>query len=377
MNSNQNPSHSEFNISPHPGPVFTSTSGRRCSRCSSNFFSSWRKDGSPSTVTVCDKNMATIWTQTFSHFRIWIELDVFKSKLFTSVHLGKLRVDGPLLELCSSLESSKRQHDMLINTSAAHIDTLEALRLPALLRPGNCLNAWDEPNVAWKLIGTETHRHKSWQKKNNDRRIRIRKQLWQNTTVVVFQLHHQHSSFTLISMVSRPSAAAAACFIGCTKACGDEQWTLAMPMHEMHDVKTSITLSWDVWLVWPSKIYTSTTFVWRQLWSWNKISRPQGRTPHPQHRWRPTSLQSWALTTSSSPLHLDQSKAEKHGNRWKSVEMKHIETHKGSFLRLLFHICCCIIWFLRRIRGRSMSKISWKNLNPSGACWNLLPPRNA
>lgn len=112
-----------------------------------------------------------------------------------------------------------------------------------------------------------------------------------------------------------------------------------MPMHEMHDVKTSRTLSWDVWLIWPSKIDTSTTFVWRQLWSWNKISRPQGTTPHPQHRWRPTSLQSWALTTSSSPLHLDQSKAEKHGNRWKSVEMKHIETHKGSFLRLLFHIC--------------------------------------
>lgn len=65
VNWNQNPSHSEFNISPHPGPMFTSTSGRRCSRCSSNSFSCWRKDGSPSTVTVCDKNMATIWTQTF------------------------------------------------------------------------------------------------------------------------------------------------------------------------------------------------------------------------------------------------------------------------------------------------------------------------
>lgn len=148
------------NFTSHPGPVFTSTSGRRCSRCSSNSFSCWRKDGSPSTVTVCDKNMATICTQTFSHFRIWIELDVFKCNLFTSVHLGKLRVDGPLLELCSSLERSKRQHDMLINTSAAHIDKLEALRLPALLRPGNCLNAWDEPDVVGKMIGKETIRHK-------------------------------------------------------------------------------------------------------------------------------------------------------------------------------------------------------------------------
>ena len=145
-----------------------------------------------------------------------------------------------------------------------------------------------------------------------------------------YQLHHQHS---LISMVSRPSAAAAACFIGCTKACGVQKGNANARNARIAWCKKSLTLrlegmsdSSD-----SSKIYTSTTFVWRQLCSWNKISRPQGTTPHPQHRWRPTSLQSWALTTSSSPLHLDQSTTEKHGNRWKPVETKHIETHKGLF----------------------------------------------
>ncbi len=105
---------SEFHISSSHRilpSVFTSTSGRRCSRCSSNSFSSWRKEGSRSTVTVCDKNMATKSKPKHLDCNIWKSFDFCTS----------LQTKGPLLELCSSLlERSMRQHHML-RTLRAHV----------------------------------------------------------------------------------------------------------------------------------------------------------------------------------------------------------------------------------------------------------------
>ncbi len=109
----------------------------------------------------------------------------------------------------------------------------------------------------------------------------------------------------------------------------------------------------DVW----HKIYTSTT-----LFDVN-ISRPGGMTPHPQHRWRPTSLQSWALTTSSSPLHLDQSKnRETIENPWKPEETKHIRDCSKT---MCFVIDFCEEFVVDQCR-------ILKDRNPSGGGWKLL-----
>lgn len=199
--------------------------------------------------------------------------------------------------------------------------------------------------------------------KNNDRRIRIRISSAKYPSALL-DIHGVQAICCSCSLPHRLHK-------------GLRRWTMNTGNANGRNARNACCKFIQLYLdVWPSKIYTSTT-----LFDVNFLQKHQGlrewlrihSTGGGQLRCKVGLWQCHPhLFTLTNPK---QRFMETAGNPPIWNILKHIkDCSKAS----IFHILLLYIFgFLRRIRGRSKSKISWKNQNPSGVLWNLLPPRNA